>query len=131
MLFRSSSNLLQVHNLEVGEETPLATGKFVLVKTSKHDTVELGHFVTKMFEDTAYNAIAARMKFDTDALLAVVILIVCYIVGSDRAIISLNAFGNTQHVVLGQRFVKNDVIEFRDLAARMSQFLGQIAIVGE
>ena len=84
-----------------------------------------------MFEDAANDAVAARVEFDADALLAVVILVIGDVVGGDGTVIQLNAFRDAQHVVLGQGLVKDDMVELRDLAARMCEFLGQVAVVGK
>jgi len=124
-------NLLQIHHLKVGEEAPFATGQTVFVQTSKHHTVKFNHLVTKMFEDTAHNTVTARMEFDADALLAVVILVVGDGIGSDGAIVKLNAISNAKHIVFGQGLVQSDVVKFRHLAAWVGEFLGQVAVVGE
>ena len=69
MWLRSKSEVLQVLHLKVGEETPLATRQAVFVQTSEHHTVKFNHLITKVFEDATHDAVAARMEFDTDALL--------------------------------------------------------------
>jgi hypothetical protein len=71
------------------------------------------------------------MEFDADAPLAVVILVVSNVVGSDRTIVQLDALRNAKHIIFGQRLVQDDMIELRDLAARVGQLLGQVTIVGE
>ena len=84
-----------------------------------------------MFENTADDAVAARVELDADALLAVIILVVSNVIGSDGTVVQFDAFRNTEHVVLGQGLVKDDMVELRDLAARVGQLLGQVTIVGE
>ena len=122
---------LQIDHFQIGEETPLTTGKFVFVETGKHDAVELDHLVAEVFEDAAHDAVAARMQLDADFLFAIVAFHVGDGVGSDRAVVKFDAICDAKHVVLRQGLVEGHLIKLRNLAARMGELLGQVAVVGE
>ncbi len=122
---------LQIDHFQIGEETPFTTGKFVFVETGEHDAVELDHLVAEVFEDAAHDAVAARMQLDADFLFAIVAFHVGDGVGSDRAVVKFDAICDAKHVVLPQGLVEGHLIKLRNLAARMGELLGQVAVVGK
>ena len=69
----------------------MAARQVLLGETCKHDAVELHDVVAEMFENAAHDAVAAGVQLDADALFGVVVFVVGDFVGSDEAIVKLDA----------------------------------------
>ena len=120
----------EVVYLFLGEVAPAAAGEVFLGESGEIHTVEFGYVVAEALEDSADDAVASRMDFDT-CLVAVGLGGVAYGVGMDGAVVELDAVGNALHVVLGDVAVAPDVVYLLFHELGMCELGSEIAVVGE
>lgn len=112
------------------EVAPTASGKVLFGEPGEVDAVELSDVVAERFEDSAHDAVSSRMDFDAD-LVAVVLGGVRNCVGMDFAVFEFDAVGDALHIVFGYVFIGPYVIDFFLDVFGVSEFGGEVAVVGE
>ena len=120
---------LQPLHLLAGQEPPRSALEVLLRETRIVNAVEFGHGVPQELENTAHDAVAARV--DLDAHLLLVLLDVGNLVGEDLAVFERDALGDAVHVGARQGFVERHLVDFLLLVGRVRQLLRKVAVVGE
>ena len=82
-----------------------------------------------MLENTAHDAVAARM--DLDPHLRLVLLDIGDLIGIDLAVLQRNALSDLLHIRFGEGLVQRHLVNLLLLERRVRELAGQIAVVGE
>ena len=118
----------QAVNLLLGEVTPVATTQVLLGQSCKLYAVEFRHLIAKALEDTAHDAVLARVDLDTHLLLVVSIRIL-YVICLDLAVLQRDTVSNLLQVMGGHVLVEVYVIDLLLQELRMGQFRSHVTIV--
>ena len=109
----------------------MSAWQVLFCESCEHHAVELNHFITKAFEDTADDVVTSGMDFHANFAHCRVVGDVVDFVDLDRTVFEHETFLDLLEVAFCQRLIQCYVIQLLDVMARMCECLGEFAVVGE